>query len=91
MAENQRCREEIRQSGGISLLVTMLQTQLPEGDIRSEDPNEVNVKLCEQIQQKAAIALARLAKDVNCALEIDACDGEQIHHHYYYLDRGATL
>lgn len=82
MAEDQACRESIKQYEGIPLLIELLQTQVAgfETEDNKQASDEVihDAKLCEQIQQKSAIALARLSKDKTCAAEIKQLEGISI-------------
>ena len=89
MAVTEQCRKEIIASGGTELLVDFLHTRAvvrfsgkksPKGSGLSGgsggDQQIVMASSCEKVHQKAAIALARLARDQGSAELILELEGE---------------
>lgn len=70
MAAIEACCLEITDYSGTELLVNFLHEEIPEG------AEEAELSACERIQQKAAIALTRLAKDPEIAQIIVDMQGE---------------
>ncbi|XP_071791430.1 protein inscuteable homolog isoform X1 [Asterias amurensis] len=77
MAVTEQCRKEIIESGGTRLLVSFLSARVPsysgKESPQSSDSGDVQqaaLLSCEKVLQKAAIALARLARDQTSAEHI---------------------
>ena len=82
MAVTEQCRKEIIESGGTRLLVSFLSARAPsysgKESPQSSDSGDVQqaaLLSCEKVLQKAAIALARLARDQTSAEHILDLEG----------------
>ena len=97
MAVVEQCRKQIVQSQGIALLVSFLHARPPSltnpkklsssksrrknGYHGSKETKEHIAVACERVQQKAAIALARLIRDQESAIAIMELQGEFLYGH----------